>query len=782
MSAGNLTCAEEQSSAHAYYVNNQRLPYMVCCEAHCTCGERNLRKGGKLWIRNIEKILLKKEKLFTSFFAAPAAMALQISFPFGRLVDVFVTHVDENCGSFFVQVINEDADQLNELMQDIEQSVQDGKLEKVTTSDIIVGAIYLAEFEDGGWYRGRVLGENQGQYEVFFIDYGNSEFVPLQNIRKANDHFLQLAPQAFECELNQLEKLKGTSFSEAVASIKEKILEQELFCRAVSLKKNGVIVGDLYTDRDGRSSVMDTVATAPAKTSRKDLQYKAVSVKPDSYQDVVVSHLGDPEHFCCQLIEHTDDLQALMNQLTEKYSDLNSDTLALKSCSLGRACCAKFSDDGGWYRAMITGVGSVASGFVEVSFVDYGNSQKTPLMDVKEITEELATLPAQAFECTLAGVAPAEGQWSDEAKSLFNKLTKDKHMVSLISGQHTDGRYQVKLYDTTSDSDLEVPNVLVAAGYAQKISEKAPPASQVSGVAVANVTAPSVNPAPSTPVYSLEKLNPGSSERVLVPAADNPSKFYCQLFRTCQNLENLMRAVEKYYSGLRGDESIISSPAVGDPCCAKFSEDNCWYRAEVTSIDMTGKTMVQFVDYGNSEVVARSNVRQLLPEFSELPRQAVVCSLNRIRPKSRTWTGSDIKKFFDLAVEKEGMVKVIAEENNGVYRVELTRSTKTGIMNISEQLVAMNAAALLEGAVAATENLEKVQNKEFTEVSVVVGNYEDVVVSHFEDPHNFWCQNVASLGELDTLMESIHKYYSGPGQKDVVKTPFLGKNNLLSFV
>ena len=509
-------------------------------------------------------------------------MALQISFPFGRLVDVFVTHVDENCGSFFVQVINEDADQLNGLMQDIEQSVQDGKLEKVTTSDIIVGAIYLAEFEDGGWYRGRVLGENQGQYEVFFIDYGNSEFVPLQNIRKASDHFLQLAPQAFECKLNQLEKLKGTSFSEAVASIKEKILEQELFCRAVSLKRNGAIVGDLFTDRDGKSSVMDTVAgeghstnsslTAPAKTSRKDLQYKVVSVKLDSYQDVVVSHLGDPEHFCCQLIEHTDELQALMNQLTEKYSGLNSDTLALKSCSLGRACCAKFSDDGGWYRAMITGVGSVASGFVEVNFVDFGNSQETPLMDVKEITEELATLPAQAFECTLAGVAPAEGQWSDEAKSLFNKLTKDKHMVSLISGQHTDGRYQVKLYDTTSDSDLEVPNVLVAAGYAQKISEKAPPALQASGVAVANFTAPSAN---HVPVYSLEKLNPGSSERLLVPAADDPSKLYCQPFRTCQNLENVIRAIEKYYSGLQGDKGKFFSPAVGDPCCAKFSEDNC---------------------------------------------------------------------------------------------------------------------------------------------------------------------------------------------------------------
>ena len=112
--------------------------------------------------------------------------------------------------------------------------------------------------------------------------------------------------------------------------------------------------------------------------------------------------------------------------------------------------------------------------------------------------------------------------------------------------------------------------------------------------------------------------------------------------------------------------------------------------------------MVQFVDYGNSKVVAKSNVR----------RQAIKCSLNKIQPKSQTWMGGNIKKFLDLAVEKEGMVKVVAEENNRVYRVELTRSTKTGIMNISEQL----------------------------------------------------------------------KYYSGYGQKDIVKTPFLGKNNLLSFV
>ena len=96
--------------------------------------------------------MIKGKSIRKFLCSAPSAMALQISFPFRQLVDVFVTYVDGNCGSFFVQVINEDADQLNELMQDIEQSVQDGKLEKVTTSDIIPGAIYLAEFEDGSWY------------------------------------------------------------------------------------------------------------------------------------------------------------------------------------------------------------------------------------------------------------------------------------------------------------------------------------------------------------------------------------------------------------------------------------------------------------------------------------------------------------------------------------------------------------------------------------------------------------------------------------------------------
>lgn len=713
-------------------------------------------------------------------------MALPVPFPFGRLVNVFVTHVDESGGSFFVQVIDEDAEQLNLLMEEIEQSVSDGTSQVVKQNDISVGGIYLAKFEDDVWYRARVLGvsPSDAQCELYFVDYGNSDFVPLQKIRKAKDQFLKLSPQAFECELHQFQKLKGNTLQEAMTSLKDKILEQELFCRAISLKKNGAIVVDLFRDAAAREIVLDIPgaggtsspsALAPQSPARKELKFKPVLVKIDSYQDVVVSHFDDPEHFCCQLISHTEDLQILMSELIDQYSELSSDTLALKSCSLGRACCAKFAEDDGWYRAIITGVGSVASGFVEVKFVDYGNCQKTPLTDVKEIKEELVELPAQAFDCMLFGVAPFEGQWSREAVALFGKLTKEKHMVGFLNGQESDGRYQVRLYDTTSDSDLEIPDVLVATGYAKKTVESTSPNLHVNEPSVTSLNAQtSTLPLPSS-VFSFEKLKPGSSERILIPAAENPSRFYCQLFRTSQQLEDLMRGVAKHYSAIRGDEGIISSPAVGDPCCAKFSEDDCWYRAEVIDVSLSGKVTVQFVDYGNSEAVAKSNIRHLLPQFSELPRQAIECSLNRITPKSQSWSGSAIKKFYDLAVEKEGMIDVVAEESNGMYRVELTRQTKAGKLNINEQLVAVNAAAFLEGGMATTENLENVQNKEFTEATIVVGNYEDVVVSHFEDPHNFWCQNLASSGDLDALMTAIDQHYLGSGQKDVVKSPFLGK-------
>ena len=52
---------------------------------------------------------------------------------------------------------------------------------------------------------------------------------------------------------------------------------------------------------------------------------------------------------------------------------------------------------------------------------------------------------------------------------------------------------------------------------------------------------------------------------------------------------------------------FIGDMFAGMACCAKFGMDECWYRAVVvTMYDETGELMVQFIDYGNCEIITRN--------------------------------------------------------------------------------------------------------------------------------------------------------------------------------
>ena len=63
-------------------------------------------------------------------------------------------------------------------------------------------------------------------------------------------------------------------------------------------------------------------------------------------------------------------------------------------------------------------------------------------------------------------------------------------------------------------------------------------------------------------------------------------------------------------------------PKGGDLVSAKFS-DGAWYRAKIRrSSPVKKEAEVTFIDYGNQDTVAFSNIRPLDPKFRSLPGQA----------------------------------------------------------------------------------------------------------------------------------------------------------------
>ena len=78
-------------------------------------------------------------------------------------------------------------------------------------------------------------------------------------------------------------------------------------------------------------------------------------------------------------------------------------------------------------------------------------------------------------------------------------------------------------------------------------------------------------------------------------------------------LENLMSAFKAYHASPAATKTLPSlPPKTGDLVSARYSEDREWYRARIRRNDRDAKKSdVYFIDYGNTETVAWSELRPL---------------------------------------------------------------------------------------------------------------------------------------------------------------------------
>ena len=98
-----------------------------------------------------------------------------------------------------------------------------------------------------------------------------------------------------------------------------------------------------------------------------------------------------------------------------------------------------------WYRGRITKV--VDDQFVEVFYVDFGNSETVPVSKVKTLKEEWTELPPQAIQCSLASISPVSGPtWADAVVARFKNLTIQKMLVGKVIKKGNGGTMPALLF------------------------------------------------------------------------------------------------------------------------------------------------------------------------------------------------------------------------------------------------------------------------------------------------------------------------------------------------
>ena len=66
----------------------------------------------------------------------------------------------------------------------------------------------------------------------------------------------------------------------------------------------------------------------------------------------------------------------------------------------------------------------------------------------------------------------------------------------------------------------------------------------------------------------------------------------------------------------------------------------------------SGKVEVNYVDYGNCEVISKEDVKRTMPEFMQLPIQAVQCALSDVACYEDYWPADHVAQFERESLEK----------------------------------------------------------------------------------------------------------------------------------
>ncbi|KAF3014257.1 hypothetical protein G7054_g7521 [Neopestalotiopsis clavispora] len=214
---------------------------------------------------------------------------------------------------------------------------------------------------------------------------------------------------------------------------------------------------------------------------------------------------------------------------------------------------------------------------------------------------------------------------------------------------------------------------------------------------------------------------------VVVTNIDSNGKLKIQIIGSgTAALETLMSEFRKFHLDSKNNKPLANPPKAGDVVSAKFSADGQWYRAKIRSNDRAAKVAeVVYIDYGNSEKIAWSNLRALdQPQFTtqRLKPQAVDAVLSYVQLPNGDYF-NDAIDFLADATDGRKMVASIdfsdpKEGLNYVTLFDASDASQSFTESVNKDIVAAGLALIptklkaWERGAQSTEVLKKLRQIE----------------------------------------------------------------------
>lgn len=491
-----------------------------------------------------------------------------------------------------------------------------------------------------GVYFVTLYANSESSINRFFTD--GAGIVPTSKAKHASDIYNRPTTPVVSVAGNKEDKLSSNGEDEGILSSKiELVSEGEEDTQPITDDS----VKDVFEHQGLYIQNSDNLPPAGAPEEHSACDSHGYSV--ESHVKVNISCVESIQKFWCQKAENAHYLEHFMQAL-QKHCAFSHPQPLVESI-----CVARNPSNGMWYRGKI--ITTDSSPLVDVRFIDYGDTQKVPLEDVRPIDPEFLQLNAQAFQCclfdpenpTAAGVT-----LSETALAEFHKFVD--------SGILSNSGFKCVIKAVTSDADGMLLNVVDIETQSDNACRLL---SQRNTQAEAHEEEP---PKVSADAYVCSDfdLTIGSKERVTVTASASVGHFYCNLEKNSHLLAKVNEDIKQLFT----QESCTNHKlGVNSLCIAKYT-DHQWYRGQV--IKMSKNPRVKFVDYGDVLMVSDHDICPLPAEATiarSVPVQAVLLGLFNV-PKVE----EEVNQWFaDHAVGRSFTALVVAERDGGKLLVEL---------------------------------------------------------------------------------------------------------------
>ncbi|XP_060794982.1 tudor domain-containing protein 1 [Neoarius graeffei] len=482
-----------------------------------------------------------------------------------------------------------------------------------------VGDPCCALYSDGSWYRGIVQSlEGDGNANVYFVDYGNMCKVHAAHLRAIKPSLLKHPFQAICCWLAGLEPVGGEWSKEAVQKFQTLCVGKQLSGRVLSVTEKGygvelewsgcnvaaVLIAEQLAKPSGQESKPDSQAAmfiepaeaspapVPAENhSRTEQPATSPGQKPAASQsststasfplDWKTVELPSSETFQPQIAAVTSpslfyvmnprevNIEKLQCVMTDVMKYCNKQTLPNQSMPLpGAACCAQFSGDKNWYRAVVLQATSTCANVV---YADYGNMERVPVSSLLPIPKALLQHPFQIVRCALSGKEHFPILWPPEVLELFNEQLSGKVLASV---DHFDGTFNLlNVTEHSAQGGSNINSVVLEA--LKKASGKSSTktatqdtqvqgheqtqAASTSSASAHNLSADTVKPKPQnhkkekkTTMTSMEKEDPQALPHSKVTDSASPTSCCCvSLEQKIAHIEELLLLLVEQMGGRR---------------------------------------------------------------------------------------------------------------------------------------------------------------------------------------------------------------------------------------